>query len=422
MGSAWIALGKLRSKTPSMGVLSASAIAAQFNQAQAVELASAMVRIKSYSGDEEDIATFTAEHLQSMGLRVQLQQLAPKRSNVIGLWKGSGGGASFMYNGHMDTNPAGEGWTRDPLGGEVDDTFVYGIGVSNMKAANASCLQAIAMLKRAGFAPAGDLIVAFVVGELQGGVGTVKLLESGARADTFVVGEPTELTLLTRHSASFVFEVTVLGKTRHLSKRDEGVDAIAQAERLTARLRRLVFSGAANELDAALNRINIGVIKGGMSRSLHDWRPQQLADVCTIKCAGRFGPSQTLDGAMRDIQSLLDEMARDDATFRAELRLVEENRIFMPPFAVPHDAAPVVAVQGAHREITGQEPLIGMHTPARFFGSDAAHLAAAGMTGVLYGPGGQFNTMPDERVAIADIETASKVYACVIANTIGPQP
>lgn len=400
---------------------SLSAIAAQFDRAQAVKLASAMVRVKSYSGDEEDIAAFTAEQMQDLGLQVRRQQVAPKRFNVVGLWKGSGGRPSFMYNGHMDTNPAGEGWVRDPLGGEIDDTFVYGIGICNMKAANASCLQAVAMLRRAVFVPAGDLIVAFVVGELQGGVGTVKLIESGVRADTFVVGEPTELTLLTRHSASFVFEITVLGKTRHLSKRDEGTDAIAHAERLMPRLRELVFSGAASEVDRSLNRINIGVIKGGMSRALHDWRPQQLADVCKIKCAGRFGPSQSLDGAMRDIQALLDAMTGEDPSFRAELRLVEENRIFMPPFAVTHDAAPVATVRRAHQQITGQAPLVGTYTPARFFGSDAAHLAAAGMTGLLYGPGGQFNTMPDERVAIAEIETASKVYACTIADSIGRQ-
>jgi len=402
-----------------MADIPVSTIAAEFDRAQAVALASAMVRIKSYSGDEEDIAVFTAEHMQSLGLQVRLQQVAPKRLNVIGVWKGSGGGPSFMYNGHMDTNPAGEGWVRDPLGGETDEAFVYGIGICNMKAANASFLQAIAMLKRAGFDPAGDLIVAFVVGELQGGIGTVKLIESGVRADTFIVGEPTELTLLTRHSASFVFEITVLGKTRHLSKREQGIDAIAHTERLMPRLRTLLFSGAASEEDRALNRINIGVIKGGMSRALHDWRPQQLADVCQIKCAGRFGPSQSLDGAMRDIQALLDTVAREDAGFCAELRLIEDNRIFMPPFTVAQDAPPVAVVRRAHRQVTGEDPLVGMHTPARFFGSDAAHLAAAGMTGLLYGPGGRFNTMPDERVAITEIETASKVYACTVADNIG---
>jgi acetylornithine deacetylase len=378
-----------------------------------------MARIKSYSGDEAEIAEFTATTLRELGLDVQLLPIAPSRFDVIGTWRGTRNGPSFMYNGHMDTNPAGEGWSRDPLGGDVDDRFVYGIGICNMKSANASAIQAVEMLKRVGFQPAGDLVLAFVIGELQGGIGTVKLIESGVRADYFVVGEPTELTLLTRHSASFVFEITVLGRTRHLSRREEGVDAIAQAEKLLPRLRSLVFSDAASDEDRSLNRINVGVIRGGVSRAMLDWRPQQLADVCVLKCAGRFGPSQTLEGAMRDIEALLGAMHAEDETFRTELRLVQDNRIFMPPFAVTADAPPVQALARAHARVTGEVARVGMHTPARFFGSDAAHLAAAGMTGVVYGPGGRYNTMPDERVGIDEIETASKVYAQAIADILG---
>jgi acetylornithine deacetylase len=394
-------------------------LAAAFDRRDAIALTSQMVRIRSYSGNEAEIAEFTATTLRELGLDVQLQPVAPSRCNVIGTWRGKRGAPSFMYNGHMDTNPAGEGWSRDPLAGDVDDRFVYGIGVCNMKSANASVIQAVAMLKRLAFSPAGDLVLAFVIGELQGGIGTAKLLESGLRTDYFVVGEPTELTLLTRHSASFVFEITVLGRTRHLSRREEGVDAIAQAEKLLPRLRSLVFSGAASDDDRSLNRINIGVVRGGVSRALLDWRPQQLADVCVLKCAGRFGPSQTLEGAMRDIKALLDAMHAEDPTFRAESRLVQDNRIFMPPFAVAADARPVQALARAHARVTGDAARVGMHTPARFFGSDAAHLAAAGMTGVVYGPGGQYNTMPDERVAIDEIETASKVYAQAIADILG---
>lgn len=385
------------------------------------ELASRLVRIKSYSGNEAEIAEFTAGHMKALGLEVEMQEIGPGRFNAIGRWRGRGSGPSLMYNGHMDTNPVGEGWQRDPLGGEIADGFVYGIGVCNMKAANASFLHALEVLKAEGFEPAGDLIAAFVVGELQGGVGTVRMIERGVRADYFIVGEPTELTLLTRHSASFVFEITVFGRTRHLSKREEGIDAIAGAEKLLPRLRALTFSGAESEEDRSLNRINIGVVKAGVSRAMLDWRPQQLADVCVLKCAGRFGPSQTLEGAMRDLQGIIDEFSAQDESFSAELKLVEDNRIFMPPFKVAHEAAPVRAVARAHQEVTGQAPLVGMHTPARFFGSDAAHLAAAGMTGLLYGPGGRYNTMPDERVAVDEIATASKVYAATVAELIGPR-
>ena len=43
------------------------------------------------------------------------------------------------------------------------------------------------------------------------------------------------------------------------------------------------------------------------------------------------------------------------------------------------------------------------------------------MSGLLYGPGGQFNTMPDERVAIDEMVIASKCYARVITELLGPK-
>jgi acetylornithine deacetylase len=112
-------------------------------------------------------------------------------------------------------------------------------------------------------------------------------------------------------------------------------------------------------------------------------------------------------------------MSKADPAFKAELRLIEDNRIFMPPFKVDHESLPVCAVAQAHKSVTGEPAQVGMHTPARFFGSDAAHLAKAGMTGVLYGPGGQFNTMPDERVSIDEMEVAAKVYATTMFNIAG---
>ena len=384
-----------------------------------IALASEAVRVKSYGGNEDKISDLMAQRLTEAGLGVEKQEVAPGRFNVIGTWRGEGGGPSFMYNGHMDTNPAGEGWTKDPLGGVADDEFVYGIGISNMKSANASFLHAVEVLRETGFRPRGDLVVAYVVGELQGGIGTLKLLESGHCADYFIVGEPTELTLLTRHAASFVFEIWVYGSTRHLSKREEGIDAIAKMESILPRLRAMKFSGAASEEVSELNRVHIGIIRGAMSREFLEWRPQQLADTCMIRCAGRFGKGQTLESAMKDLESFLQDVQKQDPEFRAEVKLVSKDRVFMPPFWSDPLSKPAVSVAKAHEAVTGVTPKIGAQTPAKFFGSDAAHLAAAGMTGLLYGPGGKYNTMPDERVAIDEMVVASKTYARVVADILG---
>jgi acetylornithine deacetylase len=104
-----------------------------------------------------------------------------------------GGGKSLLFNGHVDTNPVTEGWTVDPWGGIVDERFIYGIGVSNMKAGDAAYFCAAKTLIDAGVRLKGDLILTYVVGELQGGVGTLALIDQGLRADYFINTEPTDL-------------------------------------------------------------------------------------------------------------------------------------------------------------------------------------------------------------------------------------
>ena len=67
------------------------------------------------------------------------------------------GGKSLLFNGHLDTNPVTEGWTVDPYAGLVDDKFIYGIGVSNMKAGDAAYFCAVKTLLEAGVKLKGDV-------------------------------------------------------------------------------------------------------------------------------------------------------------------------------------------------------------------------------------------------------------------------
>jgi len=212
-----------------------------------VRLLQRMVRIRSYSagGEEAHIARFVQDCCATLGLESTLQEVQPGRFNVISCRRGTGGGTSLMLNGHLDTNPAGAGWTRDPLGGDVDDAFIYGIGVSNMKAADAAYIAAVRAVRSAGIRLRGDVVLAHVVGELQGGVGTVHMLRQGVHADRFVVGEPTDLALLLLHAGSMELELVTRGETRHLSKMEEGVDAIDHMLRVVARLKTMTFSGPA---------------------------------------------------------------------------------------------------------------------------------------------------------------------------------
>jgi acetylornithine deacetylase len=399
---------------------SAQAASGAVDTRELVSLLQQMVRIRSYSagGEEGTIARFMRDYLAALGLEVELQEVEPNRFNCISRWRGEGGGMSLMLNGHLDTNPAGEGWTKDPFGGDVDDECIYGIGVSNMKAADAAYVAGLQAVRKAGIRLRGDVVLAHVVGELQGGVGTVHMLGQGVRADRFVVGEPTDNSVLTLHAGSLEAELTVHGRTRHLSKMEEGVDAIAKMFKIIPALNTMSFTGPDRADYRGLRRVGIGVIRGGLGPDYQDWRPSLLADRCSIKFSARYSPGQTPDMVADDIRALIARMRKDDPDLVAEVQLNKTGqRMLMGSFEVGRDADIVQTVVRAHRAVVGEEPKIGDVAPYKFYGTDATHLSRAGMTGLVYGPGGKYNTMPDERVELRDLFNAARVYARVIVET-----
>ena len=77
---------------------------------------SRMVQHKSYSQSEGErvLAGWMAEQMRGLGLEVELTPVEGERVNAVGRLRGSGGGKSLLFNGHIDTNPVTEGWTVDP--------------------------------------------------------------------------------------------------------------------------------------------------------------------------------------------------------------------------------------------------------------------------------------------------------------------
>ena len=268
-----------------------------------------MIRCKSYgeSEGETEPARFMASAMEGLGLAAELQHVEKERYNAIGRLPGSGGGASLSFNGHPDTNPVTKGWTVDLWGGLIDGIFIYGIGVSNMKAGDAAYFRTLKTLLEQGVRLKGEIVLTYVFGELQGGVGSVKVIESGVRADYFVNSEPTDVRALTMHSGAFNFEMELKGLTRHISNREAAVDAVLAACRLIPRINTMTFSGARNQAHLAINRTNVGVVHGVLSKKLHEWRPPQIADFVKLSGTARYAPSQSKESVLADFRGLLDD-------------------------------------------------------------------------------------------------------------------
>ena len=400
--------------------MDAKEILAKVDERFCLDFLSRMVRHKSYTqtDGEKALAGWMAEQMRGLGLETELAPVPGERVNAIGRLKGTGGGKSLLFNGHIDTNPVTEGWTVDPWGGLVDDKFIYGIGVSNMKSGDAAYFCALKTLIDAGVRLRGDVILTYVVGELQGGIGTVALIKQGWRADYFVNSEPTDLQALTMHAAAFTFIIELTGITRHLSKREAAVDAILAACDLIPHLSALKFSGARSDEHRSINRVHVGVVHGALGQELHEWRPPQVADFVRIKGSGRYAPGQTEAGAMADMRRELDALEARFPGLKAEVKSEDRSGVpTMPPFEVARTSPIVEAVNRAYRAVRGEEQPTGAVAPSCFYGTDAGHLHYfGGMEGIVCGPGGRYNTMPDERVDIVDFIDMIRIYMLAILD------
>ncbi|KAL3420354.1 acetylornithine deacetylase or succinyl-diaminopimelate desuccinylase [Phlyctema vagabunda] len=396
------------------------------DQDQCLAILSELVQIKSYSQTDGELAvtSFMAGKMKEIGLEADLFPFSEgKRQNAIGRWKGRGsrdsGAKTLLFNGHLDTNPVSEGWTMDPWEGKIDKDFVYGIGVSNMKAGCAAYFCAVEALKAAGFRPKGDVVLTYVVGELQGGVGTIAAIEQGRMdADYFINCEPSDIRAVTMHAECLMFEIELTGVTRHMSAREEAIDAIEAACKLIPKLNRMTFSGAKSPEHLKCNRCLVGVVHGALGKDLAEWRPSQVADVCKLSGSARYAPGQTQASVMEDLDRAILEILAEFPGMKYGLRQRFEPT--MPAFEVSKNSKIVQSVNRAYVGVRGIEQPTGVLAPTCFYGSDAGHLfKSLKMEGIVCGPGGKYNTRPDEKVDIVDYLDCIRIFMRVIVDICG---
>ncbi|MGH7828654.1 MAG: M20/M25/M40 family metallo-hydrolase, partial [Candidatus Binatia bacterium] len=132
----------------------------QVDRNRLVELARNLADTVSITGEEREIAESLGREFERLGMEVKYQEVEEGRPNVIGMLKGSGGGPTLMFNGHMDH-------FDNPQPTEVIGDRIYGRGLVNMKAAFPCYIMAVEMLRKAQVGLKGDIIISGVVGEIE---------------------------------------------------------------------------------------------------------------------------------------------------------------------------------------------------------------------------------------------------------------
>ncbi|MAF39889.1 MAG: hypothetical protein CL696_13605 [Chloroflexi bacterium] len=366
----------------------------QVDEREIVGLASELIKIPSFKPEETPVATFLADFFGEKGYKVELQEVEPGRFQTIATLEGTGGGPSLMLNGHTDINSLTRRWRRDPWSPVVEGDRLYGHGVQNMKGGLASIIMAAEAVRTSGVRLKGDLVVACVLGETQGGEGTNFLMATGLRTDMAVVAEPFGASnLVTVHSGIVHMAIHTYGVTGHVRQLEGTVNAVVKMTAIINALQQVEFTCQPREDLPDLPKLNVGSVIGGLGEDYILVEPPYIPDMCTIIVDVHFLPGQTVDGIVADIRRVLDPLLAEDPELSYEIEIPPPEffkggrRLVMDPLDVPQDAEIVQAVARSHEDVTGQTPqAIGTVLPYSYTANDTCHLWNAGIPCLLYGP------------------------------------
>ena len=395
----------------------------QINRDELVELGKSLVRIPSLMGEETAVARWIASYLSPRGYEVELQEVERGWFQTVATLKGTGQGASLMFNGHLDINALAAGWTRNPYDPWVEGNRLHGAGIRNMKSGVAAMIHAAESIRKSGVSLAGDIVIACVLAELQGGLGTKYLLDKGYQTDSAVVTEPYGAhNVVTQHGGMTMFSLHVKG--RHPGGDDlHGVDAIPQMIKAINAIYQTKLTYRPWDV-GDLPWLKIGSIIGGRGETYDLRSVSRNSDLCTAFVAVSTVPGMTAATIRQDLEATLESLKAEDPKFDFELVHPVERKfntwiLDHPPMDMPVDQGIVRALASDYKQVTGQEPKgVGPASELSVrYGDDDAHLWGAGIPAPIYGPAG--GSYGDDYSDIDEMVLCSQVLALAALETCG---
>lgn len=196
-----------------------------------------LVRIKSFSGQEEEAAKLIASKMKAL----QFDEVKIDRyGNVLG--RVGEGERSLLFDSHTDVvNVTDEDrWEVPPFSGEIMEGFLWGRGSVDMKSAIAASIYAAAIAKNQGLLSGKTVFVSCTVDEETcDGVGLKHLLEEcHIRPDYGVICEPSANTISIGHKGKAQVVIKTYGVSAHGSTPELGRNAIYEMAEIFQRVER----------------------------------------------------------------------------------------------------------------------------------------------------------------------------------------
>jgi acetylornithine deacetylase/succinyl-diaminopimelate desuccinylase family protein len=372
-------------------------------------------------GNNAPHAQRTAELLEAIGWNVERHPVPAMEVRAAGLEsitnlivrRKYGAGHTVALNAHGDVVPPGEGWTKPPYGGVIENGRIYGRAAAVSKSDFATYTFAVRALEALGVKLAGNIELHFTYDEEFGGLlGPGWLLKQGLTKPDLVIAASLSYQIVTAHNGCLQMEVTVHGRMAHAAIPDTGVDALQGATRiLNALYEQNTRYRHTRSAVSGINHpyLNIGRIEGGTNTNV-------VPGKVVLKLDRRMIPEEDPTQVEADIRRVITSAASGVPGITIDIKRLLLARALKP---LPGNAPLVEALQKHGQRIFGESiPTAGtpLYTDARLY-------CEAGIPAVLYGAGPRTvlesnAKRADENLLLDDLKRATKVVACALLDLL----
>ena len=394
-----------------------------------------LVSYPSVTGDEHDIQQFVSATLRGMGLEVRewepdhealkkhpayipVERGYEDRPNVVGVRRGTGGGRSLLFNGHVDVIPPGpmDKWSCSPWSGEIRDNRLYGRGASDMKSGLAAMTMAMDALIRAGVDLKGDVLLEYTVDEELSGNGTLACVMEGYKADAGICCETSSLHVQPACIGRIWFEIGITGKPAGIQRRFEGVSAIEKGYAVARAVSNLEAIRI-HDVRHPLYPDNLSSLPCMVTVFESGSFPSAFPDSCLLKGSIASLPGERTEAVKQQLLDHLELFARTDPWLRDHPPEVTFKGYCGDSAEIPADHPIVTTLTQHMQSVTGKRPPV----TGRQGAADTRYLIQYGETPtVIFGPGptGQMHAT-DEWVDLDDLIVGTKALALTIMDWCG---
>ena len=387
----------------------------------------ALIRVPTDTppGNNAPHADRTAALLHAMGLDAEKYPVPPAEVRAVGLESitnlvvrrryGSkrGDGKTILLNAHGDVVPPGEGWTKDPYGGEIENGTIYGRAAAVSKCDFSTYAFAVRALEAVVKPSKGSVELLFTYDEEFGGeVGPAWLLKHRIIRPDLMIAAGFSYQVITAHNGCLQMEVTGHGKMAHAAIPDSGIDALQAANRILTALyaQNALYKQIASKVEGITHPyLNVGLISGGTNTNVIPGR-------VTFKLDRRMIPEEDPVEVEATLRQIIDAAAAQTAGATVDIKRILLARA-MRPLA---GNKPLVESLQKHGQAVFGEAIPALGTPLY---TDVRLFCEVGIPGVIYGAGPRtvlesHAKRADERLALDDLRKATKVIARTLSDLL----